>query len=118
MSAGILERIADGLLGRRRRSRRKRSEVVFGASLGSAGITFRRETPDGRVVVVAVYFPRRVWRAKESGSAFLYEAPRLRDAIADALGDDPNASWIRTLAAEVTAASGMASESPVSDGFG
>jgi hypothetical protein len=86
--------------------------------LGSAGCTFRRETPDGRAIVVAFHLPRRVWRAKESGNTFLYEAPRLRDAVADAAGDDPDASWIRTLEAEVAAASGIASESTSSDDHG
>jgi hypothetical protein len=115
VGARILERIGELLGARRRRSHRKRSKVVSGASLGSAGLIFRRESPDGRVFVVAFHLPRRVWRAKESGSSFLYEAPRLRDAIADAAGDDPDASWIRRIEAEVTVASGRASESPASD---
>jgi hypothetical protein len=108
VGARILERIAEFLVARRRRSHPKRSKLVFGASLGSAGLIFRRESPDGRVFVVAFHLPRRVWRAKESGSAFFYEAPRLRDAIADAAGDDPDASWIRTIETELAAASGVA----------
>jgi hypothetical protein len=70
------------------------------------------------VILVAFHFSRRVWRAKESGSTFLCEAPRLRDAVADAVGDDPDVSWIRSLEAELIAASVMASELPASDGDG
>jgi hypothetical protein len=72
---------------------------------------FRRETPDARDIFIAFDFPRRVWRAKQAGSRFSYEAPSLRDAVADAAGHDPDASWIRTLEAEVSTASGMAIES-------
>lgn len=116
MAARIIGRLADVFAGRRRQSRRGRSKVVIGGSLGAAGSTFRRETPDGRAIVVAFHLPRRLWQAKESGSTFHYEASRLRDAVADAAGDDPDASWIRTLEAEITAASGIASEPPASDG--
>jgi hypothetical protein len=113
--ARSIGRIADVLAGWRMRSR-KRSKVVIGGSLGAAGSTFRRETPDGRAIVVAFHLPRRAWRAKETGSDLLYEAPRLRDAVADAAGDAPEASWILTLEAEVTTASGMARHSPASHG--
>jgi hypothetical protein len=89
--------------------------VVSGGSLGTAGSTFRRETPDGRAIVAAFHFPRRPWRAKESGSDLVCEAPRLRDAVADAVDDDPDASWIRTLEAEITAASGKATEACTSE---
>jgi hypothetical protein len=67
------------------------------------------------VIVVAFHLPRRVWQAKESGGSILYEARSLRDAVADACGHDPDASWIRTLEAEITAATGMASELGTSD---
>jgi hypothetical protein len=111
----LIGSIVRALVDRQKRSRRKYSKAVVGGSFGSAGRVFRRETPDGRVIVVAFHLPRRVWQAKESGVAVLYEARSLRDAVADAVGDDSDASWIRTLEAEITAASGMASELPASD---
>lgn len=110
MSASMISRIARALVGRQTRSRGKRSKAVVGGSLGPAGRVFRRETPDGRVIAVAFHLPRRVWQAKESGGSVLYEARSLRDAVADACGDDPDAPWIRTLEAEITAATGMAGD--------
>ena len=110
MGARNLGRIADVLVGWRRRSGSKRPKVVIGGSLGSAGRISRHETPDGREIVVAFHLPRRVWRAKEIGNTSVYEAPRLRNAVADATGDAPDSSLIRTLEAEVTAAYGIASE--------
>jgi hypothetical protein len=62
------------------------------------------------VIAVAFHLPRRVWQVKESGGNILYEARSLRDAVADACGDNPDAEWIRTLEAEIAAATGMASE--------
>jgi hypothetical protein len=109
--AKIIGRLTRVLAGRRKRSRGTRSRLVTGGSFRAAGITFRHETPDGRAIVVAFHLLRRLWQAKESGSTFHYEAPRLRDAVADAVSDNPGAPWILTLEAEVTAASGMASES-------
>ena len=91
MAARIIGRIADVLVGHCQQS-------------------------NGRAIVVAFHLSRRVWQAKERGSTIHYESARLRDAVADAAGDDPDASWIRTLEAEITAASGMASESPTPDG--
>jgi hypothetical protein len=106
----MIGRIARALVGRQKHSRRKRSKAVIGGSLGLAGLVFRRETPDGRVIGVAFQLPRRVWQAKESGGAVLYEARSLRDAVAAACGYDPDASWVQTLEAEITAASSTASE--------
>lgn len=107
--------MARALFGRWTRSRPMRSRAVVGGSLGPAGRVFRREAPDGRVIAVAFHVPRRVWQVKESGANILYEAHTLRDAVADACGDDPDAPWVRTLATEVTAVSGIASEPPSSD---
>ena len=80
---------------------------MVGGSLAPAGLVFRRETPDGRAIAVAFHLPRRVWQVKESGGTILYEARSLRDAVADACGDNPDAPWIRTLEAEITAATGV-----------
>lgn len=111
----MIARIARALLGRQERPRGKRSKAVVGGSLGPAGLVFRRETPDGRVIAVAFHLPRRVWQVKESGGSILYEARSLRDVVADACGHDPDAPWIRTLEAEVTAATGIAGEVHASD---
>ena len=111
----MFARIARALFGRQKQSRGKRSKAVVGGSLGPAGQVFRRETPDGRAIAVAFHLPRRVWQVKESGGSILYEARSMRDAVADACGHDPDAPWIRTLEAEVTAATGMAGELHASD---
>lgn len=111
----MIARITRALLGRQKRPRRKRPKAVVGGSVGPAGRVFRRETPDGRVIAVAFHLPRRVWQAKESGGSILFEARSLRDAVADACGHDPDAPWIRTLEAEVTAATGMAGGRHASD---
>lgn len=115
MRASRVASIARTLLGRQRRPRLERSKAVVGGSLAPAGRVFRRETPDGRAIAVAFHLPRRVWQVKESGGTILYEARSLRDAAADACGDDPDAPWIRTLEAEITAATGVASELDTSD---
>jgi hypothetical protein len=111
-SASRVGRITRALFWRQTRPRPTRSRAVAGRSVGPAGRVFRRETPDGRVIVVAFHVPRSVWQAKETGAAMVYESRSLRDAVADACGDDPDAPWIRILETEITAASAMASEPP------
>jgi hypothetical protein len=73
---------------------------------------FRRETPAGRSFSVAFHLGRRVWRVKAGVDDRIYEAPRLREAVADAFGDAEDAPWIAALEQEVAAAAGVSSDLP------
>ena len=108
VSPSIISRLARALVRPAEPAGHTRSRAVVGGSLWPAGLVFRREAADGRVVTVAFRLPHRVWQAKESGGSVLYEARSLRDAVADASGDDPEAPWIRRLEAEITTATRVA----------
>jgi len=112
MSPSRLGSIARMLVRRRRASSDCRSTPVIRGTIGPAGRVFRRETPDGRAVVVAFHLGRRVWQAKQTGAMVVYEAYRLADAVADACGDDPETYWIRTLEAKILAATGTSAGQP------
>jgi hypothetical protein len=64
-------------------------------------VIFERTAPDGRRFVTSWVAQYGVWRVKFLDRAQIFQAPQLRDALVQAVGDAADHAWAERLAKEI-----------------
>jgi hypothetical protein len=71
-------------------------------------VIFERTAPDGRRFVTSWVAQYGVWRVKFLDRVQVFEAPQLRDALENAVGDRAHGAWAQQLAREIEEATDAA----------